>query len=316
MCSVAKRIIIITQGISPVVNPLVESGVCNVIGIIECAPRKKKKKCILDTVRKNKNALNCYADEKSIPYFYMEKSDDKLRDWVQVLEPDLMVVYSMSQLLKEDIFTIPKYGTINLHPSLLPKYRGPNPDFWQYYFMDMQRGCTVHYIDKGEDTGDILLQETFEMPLGMTSPDVKNKLISDIGVKLLLSAIENIEALARTKQPALSPTPRARNIKAEEHNSIIDWQNWSIEHIWHVLRGTELWLNAIHQPCDLLHLGTRWKVGEIKKIEHSLVEGKVYHHKYGVRHLVACKDGIIVLHKQFQPKQTFAFFLRKLHLLG
>ena len=57
MCSVAKRIIIITQGISPVVNPLVESGVCNVIGIIECAPRKKKKKCILDTVRKNKMLL-------------------------------------------------------------------------------------------------------------------------------------------------------------------------------------------------------------------------------------------------------------------
>lgn len=317
MCGVAKRIVIITQGISRIVEPLIASDVCEVIGIIECAPRIKTQKRILDVLRgQRKTALNAYADGKSIPYFYMEKSNEALREWVTKIAPDLMVVYSMSQLLSEAIFCIPKFGTINLHPSLLPKYRGANPDFWQYYDMDFKKGCTVHYIDKGEDTGDILLKGAFEMDLGMPSPAVNDILISDIGVHLLFSAIENIESLPRIPQPAVSPTPRARNLKAAEHATIIDWNNWAIERVWHVLRGTELWLNAIPQPRDLLHIGTRWKIGEYKKCVHSLTAGRVYHRKFGERHFVACKDGIITLHKSCAPRQSLAFVLRKMKLLG
>lgn len=234
-------------------QPIVESEICSVVGIIECAPRIKLNRQLVNVLLAFVRSL-CgktlygYAKKRNIPYFYMKYSDDTLSKWVGALHPDLIVVFSMSQLLKESIFSIPKYGTINLHPALLPKYRGPNPDFWQYYNTDLTRGVTVHYIDKGEDTGDILLQKSFVSPLGMTSVEVRDKLISKIGVNLLLSAIQNIETLPRIKQPSSSPTPRARNIKSEEHSMIIDWNAWNVERVWHFLRGTQDWLNAISPP--------------------------------------------------------------------
>lgn len=91
----------------------------------------------------------------------MTSSSCELESWVKSLSPDLIVVYSMSQLLKENIYSIPRFGTINLHPSYLPEYRGPNPIFWMYYNMEKQGGVTVHYIDQGEDTGNIILQKRY-----------------------------------------------------------------------------------------------------------------------------------------------------------
>lgn len=316
-----KRVIIITMGLTRIVEPIVSSGVCDVVGLIECAPRIKQKKHIINILTSfmtfhKSLTLKQYADNRKIPYFYMEKSNEKLKSFVSALTPDLMVVYSMSQLLKEEVFSIPRLGTINLHAALLPKYRGPNPDFWMYYNMDLIKGVTVHYIDKGEDTGDILLQDSFEIPLGMTSPEVNDIAIGKIGVNLLLNAIQNIENLPRKKQPENSPLPRARNIKISEHRTIIDWDNWSVEHVWHVLRGTELWLNAFPQPHDLFHLGTRWKIGEYKKTITNLTLGKVYHNKFGIKYLVPCKDGLIVLHKCFSPRTTLIWLFRKLKLLG
>ncbi|MGI6455390.1 MAG: formyltransferase family protein [bacterium] len=86
-----------------------------------------------------------------------------LERWVREKNPDFICVKSMSQLLKENIFSIPKYGTINLHPSILPNYRGPNPLFWTMFNQECESGMTVHYINKGEDTGDILRQYTIKM---------------------------------------------------------------------------------------------------------------------------------------------------------
>lgn len=128
------------MGLSEIVELIVNSR-HNVIGIIECAPRKKDKKfkkrsCsfvrnIYNLIKHNKTiSLSSFSNKQNIPYYYMNNgSDDKLEEWVRKLEPDLIVISSMSQLLKNNIFSIPRYGTINLHPALLPKYRGPNPWF-------------------------------------------------------------------------------------------------------------------------------------------------------------------------------------------
>ena len=112
------------------------------------------------------DSLKSFAKKEKIPYYYMNKGSDKnLENWVKCINPDIIVVYSMSQLLKENIFSIPKYGTINLHAGLLPNYRGPFPYFWMYYNTDKKGGVTVHYIDEGEDTGDIIYQEVYDIPL-------------------------------------------------------------------------------------------------------------------------------------------------------
>lgn len=296
------KVMIITMGISRIVEPIV--NLHNVVGVIECAPRKKAKtqdsilykilKKIYSFKKKQVKTLKSFMTNKNIPYYYMENGSDKpLENWVKNINPDIIVVYSMSQLLKRNIFDIPKYGTINLHPALLPNYRGPFPDFWMYYNTEKKGGVTVHYIDEGEDTGDIIYQEEYDIPLGMKSPDMLDLAIGKIGTNLLLKALDNIENLPRQKQSKESPIPRARNIKVDEHRNIIDWQNWKIERIWHLLRGTELWLNAVEQPKGL-HKGQRWLVEDFEKCDVSSYEvSKIY--KENNKYFVACKDGKIFL---------------------
>jgi methionyl-tRNA formyltransferase len=237
-------------------------------------------------------------------------SDASLREWVKKKNPDVIVVHSMSQLLKENIFTIPKYGTINLHSSYLPEYRGPNPDFWMYYHVDLNPGVTVHYIDAGEDTGDIIYQERYGIPLGIKSPDKLDIGVSKIGVNLLCKALDGIAAgtAPRIKQPQDSPTPRARNLKPEEHKTIIDWNNWPIERIWHLLQGTELWLNALEQPSGM-YRRHRWIIEDFVKsqISENYVCGSIYRDHKKV--FVACPGGKIYISVKFNMK----YFIKNIY---
>ncbi|WP_394339186.1 formyltransferase family protein [Methanosarcina sp. UBA411] len=78
--------------------------------------------------------LKIFSKKLRIPYYFLRKGENEnLEKWMKNLQPDLIVVYSMSHLLKENIFSIPKFGTINIHCSHLPEYRGPVPLFWEYY---------------------------------------------------------------------------------------------------------------------------------------------------------------------------------------
>jgi len=308
---------IITMGLSRIVEPIV--NLHNVVGIIECAPRNKTKtqdsisykilKKIYSFKNKQAKTLKSYVTNKNIPYYYMDKGSDKpLENWVKSISPDVIVVYSMSQLLKRNIFDIPKYGTINLHPALLPSYRGPFPDFWMYHNTEKKGGVTVHYIDEGEDTGDIIYQEEYDIPLGMKSPDMLDLAIGNIGTNLLLKALDNIEDLPRQKQPKESPTPKARNIKPEEHKNIIDWNMWNTERIWHLLRGTQLWLNALEQPKGF-YKGQRWLVEEFKKCDTSkYAPSEIY--KENGQYFIACRDGKIFLSLKFNLKNFVLSVLR------
>lgn len=308
------KIIIITQGISRIVRPLLKSEY-EIVGILECAPRKiEKKSCkfrvllFLKQLFLKPRSLKQLAKAEKIPYYFMLKSDDTLSEWVKNLVPDVMVVYSMSQLLKKDLFTLPRNGTINLHPTMLPKYRGPNPDFWMYYETDLNPGVTVHYIDEGEDTGDIICQKQYTISLGTKSPDMLDIGVSEIGVNLIFEALDLISSnqVIRKKQPQDSETRRARLLKADEHNKIIDWKNWPIERIWHILRGTELWLNAIEQPKGIF-AGQRWSILNFeKKTSGNYILGKVY--RENKKSFVACRDGVIYLTINFSIKRMIIKF--------
>lgn len=177
--------------------------------------------------------------------------------------------------------------------------------------MEMNPGATVHYVDAGEDTGDIIFQERINIPLGIKSPERLDKLIGKLGVALVLKAID---AIAQGKppiipQPAQSPTPRARNLKLEEHTQIIDWDCWPIEHVWHVLRGTELWLNAVPQPGGFFS-GQRWSIQEYEKID--VPQGNIG--SLGInknRKCIFARDGVIYVQLDFDIKKSILRILRK-----
>ncbi|MER1969075.1 formyltransferase family protein [Castellaniella sp. GW247-6E4] len=315
------RIILITQGISRVVMPLLSSG-HEVIGILESMPRgfdaSKKKprllgllKKIYNLARKEDVFLPDFCRNRGIPYNFLWKGNsESVARWLRSLKPDLIVVFSMSQLLREEILEIPRLGVINLHPSFLPEYRGPNPDFWQYHNMEMHPGVTVHYVDAGEDTGDIIYQERMLIPLGTKSPDRLNKLIGDLGVPLMLKALDAIAQghAPRVSQPARSPTKRARNLKTEEYGRLIDWERWPIEQIWHVLRGTELWLDAVPPPAGLF-AGQRWSIKNYEKTSSSIgPTGTIGRHKK--RRCIFVREGVIYIGIDFDFKRSILRFFQ------
>src|SRR3989338_1042294 len=87
--------------------------------------------------------------------------DDVLFQEVKEINPEIIVSYSYRFILKSDIFSFPRLGTVNLHISYLPWNRGADPNFWSH-IENTPKGVTVHYIDDGIDTGDIIGQELVE----------------------------------------------------------------------------------------------------------------------------------------------------------
>lgn len=94
------------------------------------------------------------------------KGDEAFFEHIQSLNPDVIVVVAFGQILPESILNIPKYGCINIHGSLLPYYRGAAPIQWSILNEESKTGVTIMYMDKGMDTGDMLLKK--EMPIEKT----------------------------------------------------------------------------------------------------------------------------------------------------
>lgn len=127
----------------------------------------------------------------------------------------------------------------------------------------------------------------------------------------MLKAIENVENLPRKKQPKFANFERARNIKRSEYLNIIDWDNWHIRRIWHLLRGTELWLNAFEQPSGF-NKGQRWVVEEFEECNtKDYIVSKVYKEKG--KYFVVCREGKIFLTIDFGIKK---FALNILNYFG
>lgn len=301
--------------------PLLDSN-HDVVGIIESAPRNYLRKRKFNKIKSilrwfyysflgGDRSLKALCKSSNIPYRLMISSDDEgLLSWLREKKPDLIVVFGMSQLLKKRIFSIPRLGTINLHPSFLPEYRGANPDVWQYINMEENPGITVHYIDDGEDTGDIIFQDRMYIPLGTKSPERLDQLVGKLGVALILKALNAIESghAPKVKQPLESPTRRARNLKPGEHKTVIDWENWPVERVWHVLRGTELWLNALPQPAGVFR-GQRWSIGNYDTCSRDAdIPGKIY--RMRGRRYVAATDGRIFLSLDFRVKRMILGFIK------
>ena len=238
----------------------------DIVGIVESVPQKYtplKAKLQRFLTRPSKNhSLKSIAGQMSVPYFLLQKGKKNgLASFVRKLNPDIICVASMSELLPKEVFSLPPFGTINFHPALLPQYRGPRSFFWQYYFMEPETGVTIHYIDEGEDTGDIIRQKSIPVPLGMKSADLANEIIIT-GASLMLEALEDISkgVVRRVEQKHLPCPFRARREKKGEE--LIDW-NWPIERIWHFLRGT-----AYQDKAFKFRLpGSSWIVRDFKKGE-------------------------------------------------
>lgn len=127
--------------------------------------------------------------------------DDKFITTVSELKPDLIVVASYGKILPEELLKIPKFGTINIHPSLLPLYPGAEPIFWQIARGEKESGVSIFEMNSKIDKGEIILQEKIEISEEDNYADVENKLINT-GLKLLGEVIDMLDkglSLPKTK---------------------------------------------------------------------------------------------------------------------
>lgn len=142
------------------------------------------------------------AIESGIPV-YTPKTlrDESFMELLREINPSLIVVVAYGKILPKEVIDFPKYGCINLHVSLLPKYRGAAPMQRAIMEGDSETGVTVMYMDEGLDTGDILTVEKFEISATDDFEAIHDR-SADVGAVLLSKTIDMIEAgtVERTKQ--------------------------------------------------------------------------------------------------------------------
>ena len=143
-------------------------------------------------------------------------------DKIKALKPDLLVTAAYGKILRKKILNIPKYGCINLHPSLLPKYRGPSPINWALFRGDSVTGTSVFFMNKKMDAGDIILQNQLTIQLNDNYGTLSEKL-SGKGAQDVMNAIFFIE------QGKDSPVPQ--NDRYATYSHLITRETRQIK--WH-----------------------------------------------------------------------------------
>lgn len=202
-----------------------------------------------------------YALEKGLKLFQPEKitNNNEFKDEIRALEPDLVCVVSYGVILPKSFLKIPPLGCINVHPSMLPKYRGPAPIQWAILNGDKKTGVTIMYLNEKMDAGDIITQQEVEIGEDETTGELWNRL-SGIGSELLFKTVKNISngIIERTVQPeefVLAPM-------LEKDMSKIDWNVKSSADIKNLVRG----LNPIMGTYTYLN-DKKIKFWKVQKIQ-------------------------------------------------
>lgn len=193
-------------------------------------------------------------------------------EFIGQLNPEVIVVVAFGQIISKDILDIPKYGCINVHASLLPKYRGAAPIQWAIINGEEVTGVTTMRMDEGIDTGDMILKEVIAMDKKETNSSLFDKL-STAGANLLIKTLQEIEnGTATYEKQGETPTPYAKMI--QKKMGLIDWSK-SAEEIERLVRGLNPWPSAFthfHQKtlkvweADVVHEEMNGQNGEIIEV--------------------------------------------------
>ena len=203
----------------------------NIIGVVTNVDKPKGRGMKLQP-----SAVKEYALEKGLEIYQPEKvrKNEEFREEMEKLKPDVICVVAYGKILPKSVLEIPKYGCINVHGSLLPKYRGAAPIQWAVLNGDKTTGITTMYMDVGMDTGDMILKSEVEIGEDETTGELWDKL-AKIGGELLVETLEQVEkgTAPREKQgDDFSVAPMLSKEMAK-----IDWENQTAQEIKNLVRG-------------------------------------------------------------------------------
>lgn len=137
------------------------------------------------------DSISEYCKKNKIKFYNPEKLTEEFVEKIKAMKPDICFSIYYRYIFKSNLITLPKMGFLNIHPSLLPTYRGPAPTMWSLLRGEKYVGTTIHYIDKGVDTGDIVAQKRIRIPAGITGFEL-NELVMNEGIRLFKSNIKKI----------------------------------------------------------------------------------------------------------------------------
>jgi methionyl-tRNA formyltransferase len=237
------------------------------------------------------------AQELGIPVFQFEDlRKEEAVTLFQDLKPHLLVTVAFGQLLPRHVLNSAQIGAINLHPSLLPKYRGPSPISWAIIKGEQKTGTTIHWMSEGMDEGDIFIQEEVEITPHDTLGSLSKKL-SEIGAKLLNKAVNMIERNEVRRIPQMSQNATFAP-KIRRSDCLINWE-MSPKEIDRLVRGLD------PTPGAYTTLGGKvlkiWQVAPLDKSSFPSTG------KYGLildlkdRIVVECREGYLEI-LELQPE--------------
>ncbi len=236
------------------------------------------------------------ALEKNIPLAQPERirKDPEVMNWIKDIQPDLNVVVAYGQIIPASITDLPQYNSINLHFSLLPKYRGASPIQWSLLNGERETGITIFELNEKMDEGDILTQKIIEIYPSDDTLSLETRM-SHAGAELLSETIAKIGQIQLKKQDHSLAT-YAPKIKKED--GLLNWEH-EAQHIERMLKAFSHWPTVY-----TFFRSIRLKIIKGKQIplqKHEVSPGRIINiHKKGIE--IACGQGSVFLIETLQPE--------------
>jgi len=259
----------------------------NVVGVITAPDRPAGRGQKL-----KESAVKIYARQQGLPILQpTHLKNEKFNEALRVLEPNLQIVVAF-RMLPKIVWQLPKYGTFNLHASLLPNYRGAAPINWAIINGDTKTGVTTFFIDEKIDTGDLILQKETIIEQNENAGSLHDKLMT-IGAELVVDTVKligkgQITTIPQAKNAVFNPAN-----KLNKDNCKINW-NDSIEDIYNHIRGLSPYPTAW---CTLNNIDKEVSVKiynvDLEKTTHTFKLGTI--HSNGKEAKVAVDGGFIIL---------------------
>ena len=206
---------------------------CDVIGVVTQPdkPRGRGQKLVPSPVK-------AWAEAHGLPVWQPKKiKEEAFTAFLEEQKPDLMVVVAFGQILSQRILDIPPYGCINVHGSLLPRYRGAAPMQWCVIDGEKKTGVTTMFMDAGLDTGDMLLKAEFPIGPDTTLEEVHDGLM-ELGAEVLIETLEALSAGTLRRIPQTNYAPMLTKETGHIH-----WAE-PAKKIHDLVRGLDSWPGA------------------------------------------------------------------------
>lgn len=231
---------------------------------------------------------------KEIPVYQPTSlKDAEVVELIKKLAPDMIVVVAYGRILTKEILDIPPFGCINVHASLLPKYRGAAPINWAIINGEKESGVTTMYMDVGLDTGDMILKETTEIGETETAGQLHDRL-SLLGAECLSKTIALIERGEVERIPQGEEEATYAPIMKKDLGKI-DWQR-EAEEIRNLIRGTVPWPSAFTTYQG--NMVKIWK-SHVEPGPKDIIPGKIHRVTKELIYVATGKDLLAIEELQF-----------------